>query len=295
MQKNRFAAVLALLLSVLLLGGCFTVDIQTQDGSVPALTAGTAAVVQEPAQESTQAPAQDAAAQPEVTEAPTASAGVGTYTGSTELPYMSREEQLSYFNIALNKIKASNVGFTKSKTTATQDIILSNSLANSLVGLVKGALLSEDATVTTVQKGESSNAVMSPYNVSYVSQLTADDVERIDVVPSDSGYVITVYVKGETNPEATGSICSKIFEFMTVDDVENIYAPKVGATVSREDIEVTFSDCFARATVDKSGNVIEYETFVKGVMKLKNAKIRIITTDVEVVLASTTRYTDFKY
>ena len=288
MRKNRFTAVLALLSAVLLFGGCFNIDIQTPDGNVPAQPAGTAAIAQQPVP--------DAAPQPDATEAPTASAGVGTYTGSTELPYMSPEEQLSYFNIALNKIKASNVGFTKSKITATEDIVLSNTLANTLVGLVKGALLSEDATVTTVQKGESSNAVMSPYNVSYVSQLTADDIERIDVVPSSNGgYVITVYVKGETNPEATGSICSRIFEFITVDDVANVYAPKVGATVDRENIEVTFSDCFARATIDATGNVTEYETYVKGVMKLKNASIRLITTDVEVVLASTTRYTDFKY
>ena len=288
MTKKCIAAVSLILTVAILFSGCFTVDIQTQDGVPDAAQPATA----QPAAETQPAvPAEPAA---ETTQA--ASTGVGEYTGNTDLASMSREEQLSYFNIALNKIKASNVGFTKSKLTATDDITLSNALANSVVGLVKSALLSEDATVTTVQKGESSNAVMSPYNVSYVSQLTADDVERIDVIPSDGGgYVITVYVKGETNPEATGSICSKIFEFMTVDDVENIYAPKVGATVSREDIEVTFSDCFARATVDKSGNVTEYETYVKGVMKLKNAKIRIITTDVEVVLASTTRYTDFKY
>ena len=292
MRKNRFTAVLALLLSVLLLGGCFTVDIRPQEGEVPVQFTDAAAVAQAPPQN---VPAPDVPAPTEAAVAPTASAGVGTYTGNTELTAMSREEQISYFNIALNKIKASNVGFTKSKKTATEDITLSNALANSLVSLVKSSLLSEDATVTTVQKGESSNTVMSPYNASYVSQLTADDVEQVDVVPSNGGYVITVYVKGETNPEATGSICSRIFEFMTVDDVENIYAPKVGAEVSRENIEVTFSDCFARATIDESGNVTEYETFVKGVMKLKDAKIRIITTDVEVVLASTTQYTDFKY
>ena len=278
--KKTVAA--ALLISFLLsLTGCFTVDIQIPPGEEPVSVT----------ESQTAAPTQPAAETPSAT----ASSGAGTYTGNTELLSMSPEEQLSYFNIAVNRIKASNAGFTKSKLTATKDITLSNSLANSLVGLVKGALLSEDATVTTVKKGESSNAVMSPYNVPYVSQLTLDDIEGVDVEPSGDGYVITVRVKGETNPEATGSICSRIFEFITVDDVVNVYAPKVNAEVAREDIEVVFGGCYAKATVDGSGSVVAYETFVQGTMKLKNAKIRIITTDVEVVLASTTKYTDFQY
>ena len=136
---------------------------------------------------------------------------------------------------------------------------------------------------------------MSPYNVPFVSGLTEADVDRIAVAPAGGGYTITVHVKGETNPAAEGSVCSRIFEFITVDDVVSTYAPKVGAEVAREDIEVVFSDCRAKATVDAAGTVTAYETFVQGTMNLKNAKIRIITTDVSVVLASTTTYTDFRF
>ena len=277
---RRIIAALALTGLLALLAGCFTVDIQIPQGEEPVGT--------------TQAPQATAPAPPaETTSA--ASAGAGAYTGNTELLSMTPEEQLSYFNIAVNRIKATNAGFTKSKLTATKDIRLSNSLANSVVGLVKGALLSEDAAVTTVKKGESSDAVMSPYNVPYVSRLTIDDIEGIDAEPSGDGYIVTVRVKGETNPEATGSVCSRIFEFITVDDVVNTYAPKVNAEVAREDIEVVFEDCYAKATIDGSGSVVAYETYVQGTMRLKNAKIRIISTDVEVVLASTTQYTDFQY
>lgn len=278
MILKKSAAVLTALL-MLLLTGCFTVDIQIPPGEEPVAT---------------DAPAADAAPRDDRAET-AAPSGEGAVTGNAALLSMSAEEQLSYFNIAVNRIKAAKAGFTKSKLTATKDIVLSNSLANSLVSLVKGALLSEDATVTTVKKGEPSDAVMSPYNVPYVSQLTVEDIEGIDVQPSGGGYVITVRVKGETNPEAAGSICSRIFEFITVDDVVNTYAPKVNAEVAREDIEVVFDGCYAKATVDEAGSVTAYETFVQGTMKLKNAKIRIISTDVEVVLASTTEYTDFQY
>ncbi|MBQ6066964.1 MAG: hypothetical protein IJK89_09080 [Clostridia bacterium] len=281
MSRKRKIAALALAgLLPLLLGGCFTIDVK-----IPMENGATAAV-----QETQAVPVQETqAAAPDTQPAAAAPQAGGDLTA------MSQAEQLAYFNDALNRIKANNVGFKKSKLTATEDITLSNSLANSLVGIVKGALLSETAAETTVNKGENSNAVMSPYNVPYVSQLTMDDITGIEAVPDNGGYVITVRVKGETNPEPTGSICSRIFEFMTVDDVETTYAPKVGAEVAREDIEVVFNDCFAKATIDADGNVTGYETFVKGTMNLRNAKIKVITTDVSVVLASTTTYTDFKY
>ena len=272
--KKWTAALLLIGLLPALLGGCFNVDIRIPSGETEAV-AETAA--QPPA-----LPGENAAAQ-----------SGGSPAG--DLTAMSAAEQLSYFNIALNRIKAEKAGFKKSKLTATEDISLSNSLANSLVSLVKGALLSETATETVVNKGESSDAVMSPDNAAFVSQLTEEDVEKIDVVPAGGGYTVTVYVKDETNPEAAGSRFSRIFEFMTVDDVINTYAPKVGAEVARENIEVAFNGCYARATIDAEGNVTEYETFVKATMTLKNARVRVITTDVTAVLSSTTRYTDFSY
>lgn len=279
MKKKQWAAAV-LLLSLLpaLLGGCFTVDIQ-----VPADGQQQAAL----------------SAEADTTASAAAYADTSTDGGAApsagDLTALSMKEQLSYFNIALNRIKAEKAGFKKSKLTATEDIILSNTLANTLVSLVKGALLSETATETVVAKGESSDDVMSPDGASYVSHLTEEDVERIDVVPAGGGFTVTVYVKDETSPAASGSRFSRIFEFMTVDDVENVYAPKVNAEVAREDIEVVYEDCFAKATIDANGNVTEYETYVRGTMILKNAKVRVITTDVNAVLASTTRYTDFTY
>lgn len=279
MKKKRWAAAV-LLLSLLpaLLGGCFTVDIQVPPGEqqIPAPSAEADTV---------------ASAAPYVDTAP----ADGTASSAGDLTALSMKEQLSYFNIALNRIKAEKAGFKKTKLTATEDITLSNTLANSLISLVKGALLSETATETVVAKGESSDDVMSPDGASYVSQLTEEDVERIEVVPAGGGFTVTVYVKDETNPEPSGSRFSRIFEFMTVDDVETVYAPKVNAEVAREDIEVVYENCFAKATIDANGNVTEYETYVKGTMILKNAKVRIITTDVNAVLASTTRYIDFSY
>lgn len=210
---------------------------------------------------------------------------------------MSDEELLRYFNKTLNAVKTDKTGFKKSKLTSVLDLQLSNSAANSIVSIVKSALLSDTAEETTVNRGESSDDVMSPSGRSFVSDLTGEDISYIKIGKSGEDYVITVGVKDLVNPDMS-SAYGKIFDFVTVDDVINIYAPKVGATVAREDIEVVFSDCYAEATVSPDGRVTGYKTYVKGIMNLNNAtvkKVITINTDVAVTLGSTTEYTNFVY
>ena len=229
---------------------------------------------------------------PQETAAPTAAPAAKTPDK------MTNEELLSFFNQSLNRIKTERVGFKKSKLTSILDLQLSNSMANTLVGFVKGALLSETADETSVAKGEDGTGVFSPSGKPYVSALTPDDLTSIKCTANGGQYVIVIAVKGETNPEADGSLMSRGFDFMTVDDVVNLYAPKVGATVSRENIEVVFSDCTATLTVDASGRVSAYKTYVKGVMNMKNATIKKvveINTDLAITLASTTDYSGFAY
>lgn len=208
---------------------------------------------------------------------------------------MTTSEQLAYFNAAVNRIKTARIGFTKTKKTETKDIRLSNPIANSLVSIVKDTLISDETESLTVTAGEVSDPVVSPSNMPFVSALGIDDVEDISVQSDSSGYIITVRVRSETNPAAKGSICSRIFDFITLDEVESEYAPKVGAEVSRDNMSMVYSGCYARAKVDFSGNVLEYETYVQGTMTMKGAKIRVINTDVSAVIASTVRYTDMKY
>ena len=232
-------------------------------------------------------------------ESTTAAAPESTTAAAKKTPdQMSNDELLQFFNSSLNRIKTDKIGFKKSKLTSILDLQLSNSVANTLVGFVKSSLLSETADETTVAKGQGGNDVFSPSGKDYVSKLTMNDLTSIKCEKSGDLYIISLGVKGETNPTWDGSIMSRGFDFMTVDDVVNIYAPKVGATVAREDIEVIFSDCTAKLTVTADGQVQAYTTYVKGVMNMYNASIKkgvTIKPDMAITLASTTDYTDFVY
>ncbi len=303
------------------LAGCFTITVelptasggadggdalrdyvQTPDDTVPEQPADNVLQPTSPDVTSASESVENTAAQPQ-TEAPAATAAPAAFEAPTAAPAaktpdaLSGQELLTYFNGAVNAVKTQKAGFKKSKLTTIKDLQLSNSLANTLVGFVKGALLSETEDVTEVAKGQSSDNVLSPSGKSYASALTVNDIKNISAQKSGAGYVITVNLKDETNPTASGQF-SRCMDYITVDDVEKVYAPKVGATVVRDDISVKLTNSYAKLTVDANGRVTAYETLVNGVLSMKNASIKkgvTIKTDLDITLSSTTRYTDFVF
>ncbi|MCD7774686.1 MAG: hypothetical protein LUH40_03780 [Clostridiales bacterium] len=202
---------------------------------------------------------------------------------------------LEFFNTAVNKIKTDGPSFTKAKQTETANIDLSNSLAQAYVSTAEDKYLSSETVTTEISKGDTASAIdsVSPDGASYVSALTTSDIQNISVSQnSDGNYVIKVEMADTTNPDESSSY-AKIFQFMTVDDVMDTYAPDMGATVERSNVSLVFSGCYAQATITPDGQVTEYTTYVKANMILTDAKISIVTTDLDATLISSTSYTDF--
>ena len=211
---------------------------------------------------------------------------------------MSKAELLEWFNLSLNNVKEGMPGFKRAKQTTVADIVLSNQLANTLVSFVKGMLLSEEVEEKTATKGQSCVEIMSPDGERYVSQLSMADVKDISVMAQGTGYAVTVTLPDAVNPTKEEGAYAKIFNFITVNDVVNTYAPKVGATVARNNIKVTYSGCSAKAVIAPDGKVESYSTYVTCVVSLKDATVKkgvTINTDVEFTLVSTTDYTNFDY
>lgn len=225
--------------------------------------------------------------------APAASQAGGN-TAASPLSY-SKDELVAYFNSCANKIKTNKPSFTKEEQSGVSDIVLSNSLANSLVGVVKDALLDEDVVSTPVAKGQDCNGIVSPEGQSYVSTITSADIADITIQPAGNGYTMTVTMPEATNPEDSGPY-GKIFQFVSVDDVLNDYAPEVGATVARENITLRYTGSTATLTIDASGNPTEYSTHVNCVVTLKDASIKkgiTINSDVDLTLVTDTKLTGF--
>lgn len=207
----------------------------------------------------------------------------------------SKEELLTYFNNCVNKIKADKPGFTREEQSGVDDIVLSNSVANSLVGFVKGMLLSEDLITDKSAKGANCDALVPVEGTSYSSKLTISDIENITVKQEGDGYTMVLTMPPAANPDMNSSY-GKIFDFVTIDDVATEYAPEVGATVAKEDISTAFSGCTATLTVDGQGRPTHYETNVSCKISLKNGTIKkviTITSDVDFSLVTKTVFKDF--
>ncbi len=210
---------------------------------------------------------------------------------------MTKQELLDFFNSSVNALKTNKVGFTRSKLTTMQDLVLSNSLANSLVGLVKGMLFSDETEYATAVKGQSNNDLLPPSGQAFASALTLNDIKNISVQKNGNSYVITVVGVDCVNP-TQASPCAKVFDYLTVDDVMNTYVPKVGATVAREDVGVSFKNSSAVLTVSADGVVSAYETLTYNYLTMKNASIKkgvTISTDLDVTLYTVTKFYDFQY
>lgn len=216
--------------------------------------------------------------------------------GSAAVPSVpqSDEQWLSFFNTAVNKLKTDGPSFTKAKQTVTSDIQLSNSLAQAYVSAVKDKFLSDETVTTEIAKGDKASAVknVSPDGAAYVSSLSMSDVKSVSHTSDSNGnYVIRIDMKDAESPEKSDAY-GKIFEFMLVDDVMNTYAPDIGATVDRANVSLQYSGCYASAVISKDGKLLSYETRVNAHMILKDAKIKVVTTDLDATLASNTTYTD---
>ncbi len=293
-----FALVFVLVLS---LASCMKVNITLPEKE---LGMDTGAV------ENTTAKPQETVTLPEITTAPaentTAAPGNNTPVpeNTTAAPVsktpltMSKAELLDWFNLSLNNVKEGMPGFKRAKQTTVADIALSNQLANTLVSFVKGMLLSEEVETKTATKGQSCVEIMSPDGERYVSQLSMADVKDISVMAQGTGYAVTVTLPDAVNPTRDESAYAKIFNFITVDDVLNTYAPKVGADVARNNVKVTYSGCTAKAVISPDGKIESYNTYVTCVVSLKDATVKkgvTINTDVEFTLVSVTDYTNFAY
>lgn len=296
-MKKLISVVLALML-VLSFTSCMKVNITLPEKELGINTG----VV-----ENTTARPQETVTLPEITTSPaenTTAAPVPVPENTTAAPVqktpltMSKAELLEWFNLSLNNVKEGMPGFTRAKQTTVADISLSNQLANTLVSFVKGMLLSEEVETKTAAKGQSCVELMSPDGERYVSQLSMADIKDISVMAQGTGYAVTVTLPDAVNPTKDEGAYAKIFNFITVDDVVNTYAPKVGATVARNNIKVTYSGCTAKAVISPDGKVESYNTYVTCVVSLKDATVKkgvTINTDVEFTLVSTTDYTNFDY
>ena len=207
------------------------------------------------------------------------------------------EQWLLFFNDAVNKLKTEVPAMTKLKQTRAVDILLSNPLGNVYVSMLKDAYLSDEVVETPIAKGDKSaaQANVSPDGAAYVSKLTMADIKSISHTTDTSGnYVVTIAMNDVLNPDSDSSF-AKIFQFLLVNDIVDVYASEMGMVVDRKNIEIKYSNCYATATITPDGKVIAYETMLNSHVFMREARIAIITSDIDITFVSNTKYCNIQW
>lgn len=135
--------------------------------------------------------------------------------GATDLPAVteltassSQEEILSYFNDAINKVKAGNCTVTLAKETNSEAGGISGNLPSSLTGLADSLIASnmgekDVSAVAPASTADAKNALFPVENESWSSKLTASDISGATVSVADGVYTITINVLADEPSEST--------------------------------------------------------------------------------------------
>ncbi len=164
------------------------------------------------------------------------------------------EEIVAFFNQSANKVKTDAVKVVKNyEKRKTGELKVPDALQSTAESLM-GTLMKDDTEpVVYAEKEEIRENFIVP-NQSYVSRLTAADVEKATC--KDNGREIEIYfkLKDEKNPvsgKGVGSVCDVI----EAHDV----AEKAPSFV--KELSTYYSNCEVRATIDKATGKMTHATY----------------------------------
>ncbi len=120
----------------------------------------------------------------------------------------SQEEILSYFNDAINKVKAGNCTVTLTKETNSEAGGISGNLPSSLTGIADELIAKnmgdkDVSAIAPASTAEAKNAMFPVENESWSSKLTTADISGATVAVSDGIYTITINVLEDEPSEDT--------------------------------------------------------------------------------------------
>lgn len=120
----------------------------------------------------------------------------------------SQEEILSYFNDAINKVKAGNCTVTLTKETNSEAGGISGNLPSSLTGLADSLIAAnmgdkDVSAIAPASTADAKNALFPVENESWSSKLTAADISGATVAVADGIYTITINVLEDEPSEDT--------------------------------------------------------------------------------------------
>ena len=304
-MKKCLFSLLAILLAV---GMLFSFAGCGKDEATDEPTTAEVPAVQVPTSEATEPLTVDAAApqagmsEATTEEATTEAAAEAADTGAppANLGTLSQEEQLAYFNKAVNRVRAEKPGYVRTEQLKIADMNFTG-VVKAVQGIINGVaqdLMPGDLVTKTVAKGannQDDTAFLSKN--ANASELRTQDINSIKSTKSGDNWNIEVSVKNATNPaKGTGSTVSRIADMQTREEIlDSIMGSNSLISADYNKATVTYKAIYAKITVNAQGQVIEASNGFDVTADAKDVKISFLKTNATFLQTSRWTYKSFNW
>jgi len=177
------------------------------------------------------------------------------YAPPPNLGQLSQAEQLAYFNLVVNRVRAERPGFQQRERSKIDSVQTSSNAMNALLPSLINILMPGDWADSDVAVGQTNVDLFMSKNAN-ASDLRPQDITSIACEKQGDNWVIELYLPEEINPAlGLDSAAGRIAYVLTREElVEELSVS--GLKVGLEDTAIRYGNGFARVTVNEQGQVL---------------------------------------
>jgi len=214
------------------------------------------------------------------------------------LDQLNAQQQLDYFNLVVNRVRAERPGFAQRSRLHIEDMQLSGaaSVAMPIINVIMRTLIPGNWWYNEIREGASNVDWFMSHNTN-ASDLRLQDTIAIVTERDGNNWVMEVLVREETNPvPGLGSSIGRIAPVMIREQViDEITSVSDAITANPNDMTLRYHNVFASVVVNPQGQVIAASNGFHVHAQANNVTIGPLTTDLTVSQSSQWQYAYFSW
>ena len=219
-----------------------------------------------------------------------------TYAPPANLNELSQAEQLAYFNLAVNRVRAQRPGFAQRERLRIDSVRSSilGGIADGIINSIVKDRMPGGWEQQTIAAGRDNTGQFLSKNAN-ASDLSMQDITAISSTKIGDNWDIMINIAESVNP-AAGTACSMghIAPIATREQIADELNP-IGAFVEPVNINLRYHSGYARVTVNPEGKVISATTGYQVHAQATGVSISILRGDITAEQTSEWQYDAFDW
>ncbi|MCL2494955.1 MAG: hypothetical protein FWE98_04785 [Oscillospiraceae bacterium] len=225
-----------------------------------------------------------------------AAAEVNPYEPPANLDQLTQAQQLAYFNLVVNRVRAERPGFQSRELVQIAGFrsSLAEGAMDGLINEVVKQLMPAEWRLRTFETAQSNQGWFFSENVN-ASDLRLEDILSINSKKDGDNWIIELLIPEETNPgKGLSSAHARIGPVATREEVVADLT-EAGMLLSVSNATLRYHNGFARVTVNDQGQVIAGANGFQVLVLAYNARIAIFSFDIAALQNAEFQYAHFTW